>query len=353
MRGGYLGVDVFFVLSGYLITVQLLKSRPVRGAAASARFYGLFLAHRATRLLPALMVMLGTAWVVTRWLPIDRSHVGACTARAATYTMNLPGAEPLHCPAIWHISWSLAAEVQFYTLWPVGLLGLMWVSRRLAASTLWAAASLVASLFALALGWDLWVWSQPGGKQHFLFAPDGRSLIILVGCGIALLLGRPSARTAVSGCVRSRATGVAALLTLAVAFGLGRSTGAMPAVGYYLMVGVATSVLLAQAVSAVPAGVPAMLVHPVTTWLGRISYSLYLWHEIAYATARLVPLHNKWSTDALGVALAVLAAAASYRWVEQPALRGLRRVLPRQDKVRSPGAKPLVPSHAVAEPVAA
>jgi peptidoglycan/LPS O-acetylase OafA/YrhL len=325
MRGGYLGVDVFFVLSGYLITVQLLKMPQMRGVGALARFYGLFLAHRATRLLPALLTMLAATVALGAWLPVDRQNAGACTARAATYTMNLPDAERLHCPAIWHVSWSLAAEVQFYAIWPVALLGLIWLVRRAAAPATRLAAVVVTGLFVAAVCWHLAVWNKPGGKQHFLFAPDGRSLILLLGCAIALLTARPMFEGAR---LRGPVARVVAVVALGAALVLGHSTSAASAIGYYLVVAIATTLLLVQALGQ-GSGAPAMLRWRATTWLGRISYSLYLWHEIAYAASRKMALPDPRLTIAVGVALALVTATASYRWVEVPAQRALRRALPR------------------------
>ena len=336
-RGGYLGVDVFFILSGYLITVQLLRTDRARSMRESARFYGLFLAHRATRLLPALAVMLVGSWLLLPWLDLNRSQAGACAVRAATYSMNMPSPEAARCPAVWHISWSLAAEVQFYAIWPVLLLGVLALARSVRVGTLKAASAIVLGIFGAAVVWQLWLWTLPDGKQRFLFGPDGRSVILLVGCAVGLLsaqrrgwLGSWLARPAASWI---------ALAALMVGFGWGRSTGPIPAVGFYLLVGAATTVLVAQAVSVTGPSLPALVTNPVMTWVGRVSYSLYLWHEVGYALSRSLGLASDATTTAVGVALALAAAAASYHWIEVPAQRSLRKLLPRPDAAQSAEAR--------------
>lgn len=337
MRGGYLGVDVFFILSGYLITVQLLRTDRARSLGESARFYGLFLAHRATRLLPALGVMLVASWLLLPWLDLDPSNARACAVRAATYSMNMPSPDAARCPAVWHISWSLAAEVQFYAIWPVLLLGVLALARSVRVGTLRAASAIVLGVFGAAVVWQLWLWTLPDGKQRFLFSPDGRSVILLVGCAVALLSAQR--RGWLASWIGSRWATWLGLGALAVCFGWGRSTGPLPAVGFYLVVAAATTVLVAQAVSIDGPTLPGVLTNPVMTWIGRISYSLYLWHEVAYALSRSLGLASETTTLAVGIGLALSAAALSYHWVEVPAQRSLRRLLPRPAAKRIKGGR--------------
>ena len=328
LRGGYLGVDVFFVLSGFLITAQLLKTRARRGTQSRSRMYGLFLAHRATRLVPALLVMLAAAWVLAEPLGFA-TNATACTVRAATYTMNVPGGGAESCPSQWHISWSLAAEVQFYSLIPIALFVLLSWLRGRVRRPLRAAALAVTGVLGLAFAWHAVLWLNPDNKLRFLFAPDGRSLILLAGTAIALALADPWVRTRLLRRVRISAwPSRVAVLVLVVALSRGQAHSGLSALLSLAAVGAATSLLLLAALSGEAAVVPKVLTSGVLTWVGRVSYSLYLWHEIGYAAAHKLGLPDLRLTAVSGVVLAVALAAVSYRWVEQPALHGLRKLLP-------------------------
>lgn len=351
LRGGYLGVDVFFVLSGFLITAQLLKTRARRGTQSRARMYGLFLAHRATRLVPALLVMLAAAWVLAKPLGFA-SNATACTIRAATYTMNLPGGGVERCPSQWHLTWSLAAEVQFYSLIPLALFALLTWLRGRVRRPLRVAALCVSGLLGLALTWHAVLWLRPQSKLHFLFAPDGRSLILLAGTAIALALADPWVRNRVLRRMRRSAwPSRVAVLVLVVALSRGQANSGLSALASLTAVGLATSALLLAALSGDAAVVPRLLTARMLTWLGRVSYSLYLWHEIGYAAAHQLGLSDLRVTALTGVVFAVALAAASYRWVEQPALNGLRRLLPHPSA--EPSRAAATGRRVAAEPVAA
>lgn len=351
MRGGYLGVDVFFVLSGFLITAQLLKTRSRRGTQTRMRAYGLFLAHRATRLVPALLVMLAAAWFLARPLGFGTNAL-TCAARAATYTMNLPGGGAESCPSQWHITWSLAAEVQFYSLIPVVLFLLLTWLRHRARRPLRAAALAVVGLLGVALAWHAVLWLRPEHKLRFLFGPDGRSLILLVGTAIALALGDPWVRTRAMHRMRASVwPSRVAVVVLVSVLASGQARSGLTALGSLLAVGFATSVLLVGALCGEASAVPRVLTQGALTWVGRVSYSLYLWHEIAYAAAHRLGITDPRVTAAVGVALAFVLAAASYRWVEQPALHGLRKLLPHPTGARPATAR--AGRRSAVEPVAA
>jgi peptidoglycan/LPS O-acetylase OafA/YrhL len=302
---GSYGVDVFFVLSGFLITNVLRDLAPF-----DARSWKLFLGRRAARLLPALAVTLVAlaGWVLLTGV----AGGGRCLALATTHTMDLPVGAATTCPGPLHITWSLAAEEQFYLVWPllVVLLSRVPVRRAVLAclaayAACWVVSDLVARYDEGAAGW----WS---------FFPPGRPSALLLGSALAFVLPLRSAGSRV------------------LAPGLGRLAGPLFAVGL-----VTTAVLLAQEdgprqvvlgpLVAVPATLlvavlalapsgtgPALFRSPWLVWLGEISYSLYLVHVLALHLLRDLRDDDSLITNGLGVAIALAGAWALHRYVEQP-----------------------------------
>ena len=300
---GLYGVDVFFVLSGFLITHLLVRLAGTSGVRRAQLLS--FLGRRAARLLPALAVTLLAlvAWVL---LADVEGGVG-CLGLAATHTMNLPVGGAAQCAGPLHITWSLAAEEQFYLLWPLAVLALARLRKRTAAVTclgayagLWGVSLAVAQHSDDMAGW----WN---------FGPAGRPSALFLGAALAFAVPmHPRSR---------RLRGTSAAVPLLVA-GL-VLTG-------WLLENDHRQVLLGPLV-AVPAGV--LLVALVTSpwsrasrlfrtgwlvWLGEVSYSLYLVHDLGLHVA-----HDALGTgllgNAVGVTGALAVAWALQRYVEQPA----------------------------------
>lgn len=323
--GGYLGVDLFFVLSGFLITRVLLSTH------RSWWGYRDFLLRRAVRLVPALAVAVaGIAGVVLlTGTAAERARVLPCGATSLGYVMNLPFAEQLECRAIWHITWSLASEQQFYLLWPLVLAGSALAARRLLAPGGRHRLLLVAGIGALnawvlALAWQAHLLAGGAATSRIAYAPDGRSLVLLLGCALALLsAGRPLRWSAARGREADAAAGAAVVvLGLCVLHGdLGRG---VPALLPMVLAGLASAVLVRAAAAPGPVTTAVLGARPVA-WLGRVSYSLYLWHEVAYRLAEMLGPRGAWHVELLRFALSLAFAAASYRWVEMPAQSWWRR----------------------------
>lgn len=327
--GGYLGVDVFFVLSGYLITRVLLRA-PGRAA------YRDFLVRRAVRLVPALMGALAAVVFVVLLLgsTAERSRALACTGAAGGYLMNLPFAEALNCGAMWHVTWSLAAEQQFYLLWPWVLAALVAAGSRWT-SSVWLPTTLCLSLYGLSVTWQLILRSADGvDSARVLFMPDGRSLVLLLGCALALALhgpGRPL-RTL-------RRTGLRdGLCLLAVAalvgmFGWTQAGTSHTALLALVVTGLATAVLIYCLVDAPASSRAARLFGARwVAYVGRISYGLYLWHEVAYRLAEAVAPRGSLTAELLRFSLALVFAAASFTFVETRAQQWWQR----RERVRRP-----------------
>jgi len=326
--GGYLGVDVFFVLSGYLITRVLLSTH------RSWWGYRQFLVRRAVRLFPALVVAMTGASVVGLLVGVPAGQVGRCGGAAVAYVMNLPPAGDWDCPAIWHVTWSLAAEQQFYLVWPLVLAALGVVMARWRPSTgrgrgrgLRVAA--VVCLVAYGLGLVRQVVGTLQGELtngELEFSPDGRSLVLLLGCALALLAASRRAASRPGTVRRADVAALPALGVLAWCFAVGDIGLGLGDRWALPVAGAASMALVAALVHAPERSVAKRLLgaRPVA-WLGRVSYSLYLWHEVAYRVAEAFGQRGALHIEVLRFALSLALAAASYRWVEQPAQRWWRR----------------------------
>lgn len=324
LPGGFLGVDVFFVLSGFLITSLLLSERERNGRVSLRTFY----LRRLRRLVPALLLVL-TALATYAAFVADaaelarlRSHGLASLAWVAnwqfivddtSYTEVLTGASPLR-----HM-WSLAIEEQFYVVFPllVIVLGVVTAWRGSLRPVLIAVAAVGAVASAV---WMAVVYDPAGGIERAYFGTDSHAHGLLIGVVLgALLLGRPP--TEGRG---ARVLSIAAVPAAAVvlgAFVLAAESAPWMYRGGFFAVGLAVAVVIAASQRAGWLRV-ALSWRPLVG-LGLISYGVYLWHWpiIVLVTEQRVDV----SGAALGVlqlALTVACALASYRLVEVPIRRG-------------------------------
>lgn len=332
ITGGFIGVDVFFVLSGYLITGLLVDELTRTGRVDLAHFY----ARRVRRLLPAavlvvVVVLAGTIGLLDR---IDQASVGGDATFSALYGVNwrfafaggdyfAPGDVP--SPLI-HF-WSLAVEEQFYVVWPALVLGLWAAAKRwggrLAGDP--RVALLGAVLVLAAISAALSVLLAPGPLTYY--GTHTRAYQLLAGAALAIAARRFLARAPGSddaGGTRVRASGaVLAVTALAVLVLLACE---IPDAQDYP--GVAGLAVTAAAVALI-AALDLMGRHPLRrvagarlpAAVGRLSYSLYLWH---WPTIVFLPLiarrhHIAWlgHKPALVVTMTILAAV-SYRLWERP-----------------------------------
>jgi peptidoglycan/LPS O-acetylase OafA/YrhL len=323
--GGYLGGDVFFVLSGYLITGVLLSTH------RSWWGYRQFLARRAVRLVPALLVATVAATAVALATHV-RSPAGSCAAASLGYFMNLPFVEGWHCTAMWHITWSLSAEQQFYVVWPLLLAGLALVLRRMRPRPqglgrgLLLAAALCVIAYAASVCWQLHLRAGGATTERVAFGPDGRSLVLLLGCGLALAVASRRARRRPRVLPRAGLLAGGSLVVLGWCLVFGH-LGSEPRNAVPLVVaGLGATGLVAGLVHAPPTAwvVRALGAAPLA-WLGRVSYSLYLWHEVGYQLAEQVAPRGTVTAEVLRFVLAFAFATASYYLVELPTQRAWRR----------------------------
>ena len=323
LAGGYVGVDVFFVLSGFLITSLLLREVERTGRVSVPRFY----ARRAVRLLPAaVLVLLATLAGARLFLPSVRLGDHARDALAAAgYVANLrfavEGTDYLNAdrpPSPFQHFWSLAVEEQFYLVWPLLVLAAAYLARR--------RRPLAAVLTVLVVvSFTLSVTETARSAPWAYFGPHTRAWELGAGALLALAAGRlarlPHAARAVLGWL-----GLAAILAAAV-----RYDDATPYPGWHAAVPVAGTVALLVARGA---GAGRMLGRRPMQAVGKLSYGWYLWHwpvlmigPAALGLPGTLPQKLVLCLAALGLAW------VSYRWVENPVRhhaalrRGARRGL--------------------------
>ena len=315
--GGFLGVDVFFVLSGYLITDLLVAQWDRRGRLDLRGFW----VRRARRLLPALAVVLVT--VTAAMAVIEPGQLGAlrpALLAAVTYSSNwwqaaqhqsyFAGFGPP--PPLQHL-WSLAIEEQFYLVWPLILVTVLLTgqSRRLRAGIAW----LAAAASAVAMG----AIYAPGDPSRVYYGTDTHASALLIGAALALCWPLRQLRTARrEGAARADVAGLAGIVVLAWA--MGHFSGSDPVLypaGLFIAALAAGGLVLA---AATPGSVARTLGWAPLRWVGVRSYGIYLWHwpVIALAAAITGPGYTNVGIWLIETAVAITLAAASWRWIEQP-----------------------------------
>ncbi len=321
VRGGFLGVEVFFVISGFLITSLLLLERERTGTTDLKAFW----TRRARRLLPALFVLL--ALVVSAALLFAQdalTRLGEDVAAALTYTSNWVMIfrhesyfEAFARPPLLRHLWSLAIEEQFYVVWPLLFAGgVAFFGKRARGRMLkWVVLGAVVST---ALMWTLYVPYDDPSRVYF--GTDTRAAGILVGIALAFIW-RPGklAKLRPIGAFTMNLLGVLALAGLTVALlRLGEYDPALYQ-GGFLVVSLLTAMVIAVTVHPQGALTP-VLGTGLLVWVGKRSYGLYLYHWPVFMLLRpeVDVAWTRWPTLAVQLALTVAIAEASYRWIEQP-----------------------------------
>jgi peptidoglycan/LPS O-acetylase OafA/YrhL len=299
LRGGQVGVTLFFVLSGFLITSLLVEELRVSGRLDLRRFY----LRRALRLLPALLTLL-VAVAFGMFLEGRSAQVAGDVLPPLLYFGNWVNASGGDLYLLSH-TWSLSVEEQFYLVWPVSLLLLTRTKRPIA----WAACIAVGLVIV-----RLALFAGGASADRLEAGSDTRGDALLIGCVAALLVS--------TGHQPARARGL--LLIGGVSLG---ATLLVADPGMYVWGYSAAALAGAAIILGAVSGDGGLLTWGPLPFFGRISYGLYLWHfpirGVLYATD--LPLAVR---AALMLALAFGMALLSYRYVELPFLRLKGRIQP-------------------------
>ncbi|WP_166533464.1 acyltransferase family protein [Blastococcus xanthinilyticus] len=311
-HGGFVGVDVFFVISGYLITSLLLRELRTTGTVSFRDFY----VRRAKRILPAAMVVLvvtvAIGYVVWFLPRANQSALDALAAALFVENWHLVAVGSDYLQASGPVSpvqhyWSLSIEEQFYAVWPLLLFAAfgLFDLRRRPGRLRW----LITAGIVLSLAWAAYRTSTAPTAAYFdTFA---RAAELLSGALVAVVAGQ------VALADRFRAgLSVAGLVVVLGSAVVISPTSPFP-FPWVLAPVLGTAMVLLADPPASPATV--LLTNPVAQRLGQWSYSIYLWH-FPVVVFGVVLLGGSIGVELGLVALTLLLAAASYRWVERPVL---------------------------------
>ncbi len=327
LHGGFLGVDVFFVLSGFLITSLLLTEMEGTNRLGLARFYE----RRARRLLPGLVVLvvlvvfyvdvvephgsfpalpaqvLGTMLYVGNWTLI--AH------HTSYFSQGLPPSPLEH-------TWSLAIEEQFYLLWPITLLALRRFTTRRRTLATWCGLGAVAFSVVTALQYEAHT-----KVDTLYFSTQTHATTMLIGAAAACLLLRRGETTSgnhfLTATARSRGPAVVLSLVawagVVVAFFELRGTSGFLYRGGYLVFGVLVAAAIGSSLAVLEGPAARVLSWQPVAFVGRISYGIYLYHFPLFIWIDAERVHvTGVALLAVRLAATLLAAAVSYVAIEQP-----------------------------------
>ncbi|MGO9196056.1 MAG: acyltransferase family protein [Acidimicrobiales bacterium] len=327
--GGYLGVDLFFVLSGFLITSLLVEEWLETKKIGLAAFWG----RRARRLLPGLLLMLVVLGVYLALFGpgplVDLHEVRDDAIATVLYVANWHQLfahqsyfDEFAAPSPLQHTWSLGIEEQFYLVWPLVVVGLLAVAR-----AKWRAAGWTVALAggAASAAWMAWLAAHGASDNRLYYGSDTRAFDLLIGAALAFLVvgrGQPGRRA-------RRLLSVAApvgLVVLGLFWWRGGGSSGAPGRGMFewgfLACACVAAVVLADVRQHALSPLGKVLALPPLQFIGQISYELYLWHwpviceltptRLGFGGAKL---------DLVRVAVASFLSVASYYAIDRPVRR--------------------------------
>ncbi|MFD1213801.1 acyltransferase family protein [Arthrobacter sp. GCM10027362] len=314
LAGGFVGVDVFFVISGFLITSHLLK-KPPRSGRDLAEFW----ARRIRRLLPAAFVVLAVTAVVARLVapPTQWEATAAEIIASALYVQNWVlansavdylAAENLPSPT--QHFWSLSVEEQFYIFWPLVAMAVAWFAAKKGWKAATSAGWTMAAVAAVSLAVSVALTRAEPAMAYFV--TPTRVWELALGGLVAVLAPWTARRLTGAAAAAVAWTGLAAVLLAGFTF-----TAATAFPGYAALLPAGGTALVILAAAGGRAAPVRVLGTKPMQWLGEVSYSLYLWH---WPLLVLMPYVSGgelgWIDKSCLVALALVLAGLSKKYVE-------------------------------------
>lgn len=304
LPGGYIGVDIFFVLSGYLITWILVSQIAVDNALNFALFYW----RRATRLLPALIVVSAATLLAIFLIPslAQRGSTLRGIIGALTYTSSPLAASGVDLGAFLP-TWSLSVEEYFYFVWP---LALVWLFRR-NESRLW---QMLIAITSLSAAYTVAISLSSDSVRRLAYAPDTRTVQLLIGCTLAVLVGKRRFRAHAS----LAAVSTAVLMLFVV---LPATVGdAIYFRGGCVVVAILAGIVLTHLVTSGDSPISWLLRRKPIVWIGQRSYGIYLWNLPIVLMVSAFRLPGSASLI-IKLGLSLTIPAISFRFIERPILR--------------------------------
>lgn len=329
LTGGFVGVDIFFVISGFLITSHLLREVTREGTVRLGQFW----ARRIRRLLPAAFVVLGVALIATlmlmswsEWKQGLREIIASAfyieNWALARDSVDYLAAE--NSPTLVQHYWSLSVEEQFYIVWPLLILGALWAAKRLKADAAWQNRAMMIALivvFVVSLATSV-VWTNTSSASAY-FATPTRAWEFAAGGLLAFLPARVAApSTTRRGVALHLIAGWGGLA--AIGFTVVQYDGSVPFPSYTALLPVLGTAAVIWAGESAHSWSPTLIGKsgPIQ-WIGDVSYSLYLWHwplVVLYPLIQGHPIGIKGGVALLTIMIAL--AWLSKRYIEDPFRHG-------------------------------
>jgi len=314
--GGFIGVDIFFVLSGFLITTLLVQEFDAFSKISLRNFY----MRRILRLAPALIVML-TIFCVASFLflnPVKAHSIYIDALISLSYLTNWALAFSLHPPDYLAHIWSLSIEEQFYIVWPLTLFTLLRVTKNRYYVVIFSASVALMS-------WILRIFLTLNGSaataMRIYNGSDTRADALMAGCTLGIMLSSGLLTGSIKMMLQ-KYLATAAIISATCLFGFS-FFGSWPNKNLdyfgYFAISMLTIILLLDILLNPQSKIKIFLAIPWLIWIGSISYGLYLWHYPIYRTLFALG-YPRFTVITLGTLLTFLIATLSSRLLERPVL---------------------------------
>ena len=316
LKGGFIGVDIFFVLSGFLITSLLVLEFDRYGSVSLKNFY----MRRVLRLTPALIALL-IVFCLASFLFLSNEEANSNyidSVISLFYLSNWARAFSLHPPNFLGHTWSLSIEEQFYIIWPILLLTLL---RSFKAR--WSAVIFTISVAAFAWALRVFLHAQGATPERLYNGLDTRADALMVGCALGVVyasgfLEKKSRKQTLSK-ILTIAAPISVLCLLVISVVGDWRTSYMYQFGF-LAVELLTAILVIDVMVNKNSLIRRLLATKLLIWVGSISYGLYLWHYPIYCEMFALKF-NEFAVITVGSLITFIVAALSYHFMEKPVLK--------------------------------
>ena len=326
--GGFVGVDIFFVISGFLITSKLLRDAETHGKINLAEFW----AARIRRIMPAatvtaVAIIIATLiwWPLEQWKQISREGIASLVS-VVNWVLAFDSVDYLaadNAPTAFQHYWSLSVEEQFYVVWPLLVLVAIWLARRTTLSLRAYATILFSAVVVSSLVWAEYMVRSSDPAAYFVTTTRVWELALggLIAALAPYILKDDPSRRAQARVGFSWRSVLALAGLAAMCWSIFMYTDSTPFPGLTAAVPVvgAAAVIIAGRTSG-PLSLNWLVDWAPVQWIGKISFSLYLWHWPVYMVFVQITEHKPyWWQAAILVLVSLVFAHLSWRFVEEPA----------------------------------